>query len=121
MLPTLNEKLVACALTNRSVLTVPTVANHCIFVSPLLTEEEQEYRAINTQAVGRIRRYGQVKKCHIYRFLTLDTIDTQIYEQRGGLKVELKAADKAEAATAEAGASQQVATEQTVGEKKKKQ
>ena len=36
-----------------------TTANHAIFVHPLLTNTAQEYIASETQAIGRIRRYGQ--------------------------------------------------------------
>ena len=38
--------------------------------------------ACETQAIGRVRRYGQDKKVMLYRFLVEDSIDTQIYEQR---------------------------------------
>jgi len=32
--------------------------------------------------VGRVRRYGQTKTVHVYRFLTTDSIDEEIYKQR---------------------------------------
>ena len=63
-----------------------TIANHAIFVSPLLTESEYLYRASETQAIGRIRRYGQTKKVHIWRFMSEDTMDVEIYENRTGEK-----------------------------------
>ncbi|KAJ3021731.1 hypothetical protein HKX48_007900 [Thoreauomyces humboldtii] len=59
-----------------------TVANHVVFLSPLLAESQQEYTAAEVQAIGRVRRYGQKKIVHIHRFLSEDTMDTQIYEQR---------------------------------------
>jgi len=65
-----------------------TNANHVIFISPLLTDSLQTYKANETQAIGRVRRYGQVKKIHIYRFLTVDSIDVKIYEERTGQKVQ---------------------------------
>jgi len=34
------------------------------------------------QAIGRSRRYGQQKHVHIYHFLTLRTIEVNIFEQR---------------------------------------
>ena len=46
---------------------------------------KQAYDARETQAIGRIRRYGQTKHVHIYRFLTLDSIDETIYRERIGL------------------------------------
>jgi SNF2 family DNA or RNA helicase len=35
-----------------------------------------------TQAIGRVRRYGQQKTVHLYRFLVDDSIDIKIYERR---------------------------------------
>ena len=59
-----------------------TGANHCIFVSPLLTTTQEIYDACETQAIGRLRRYGQTKLVHIWRFLSSNTIDVEIFEQR---------------------------------------
>ena len=62
-----------------------TNANHAIFLSPLLAVSKQAYDARETQAIGRIRRYGQVKHVHIYRFLTMDSVDETIFKERTGL------------------------------------
>jgi SNF2 family DNA or RNA helicase len=59
-----------------------TSANHAIFLSPLLTPSQEIYDACETQAIGRLRRFGQQKHVHVYRFLTKDTIDAQIYQER---------------------------------------
>lgn len=59
-----------------------TNLNHAIFVHPLLANSQAEYDAYETQAIGRIRRYGQTKTVHIHRFLARDTIDTEIFGQR---------------------------------------
>jgi len=64
-----------------------TSANHAIFLSPLLAPSQEIYDACETQAVGRLRRYGQEKHVKIWDFLTLDTIDVEIYEQRTKKKV----------------------------------
>ncbi|KAI6096979.1 hypothetical protein EDD16DRAFT_1670323 [Pisolithus croceorrhizus] len=64
-----------------------TSANHAIFLSPLLAPTQEIYDACETQAVGRLRRYGQLKHVNIWRFLTLDTIDVEIHEQRTKEKV----------------------------------
>ncbi|KZV96801.1 hypothetical protein EXIGLDRAFT_833373 [Exidia glandulosa HHB12029] len=64
-----------------------TCANHAIFISPLLAQSQEIYEACETQAIGRLRRYGQQKKVHIWRFLTRNTKDVEIFEQRSGLKV----------------------------------
>lgn len=62
-----------------------TNANHAIFLSPLLAVSKQGYDARETQAIGRVRRYGQVRHVHIYRFLTMDSVDETIYKERTGL------------------------------------
>ncbi|KAF2711037.1 hypothetical protein K504DRAFT_532750 [Pleomassaria siparia CBS 279.74] len=59
-----------------------TNANHIIFLSPLLTESQYKYSASMTQAIGRVVRYGQKKQVHIWRFLSLDTIDVSIVQER---------------------------------------
>ncbi|KAF9224022.1 hypothetical protein BS17DRAFT_703902 [Gyrodon lividus] len=64
-----------------------TSANHAIFLSPLLAPTQEIYDACETQAVGRLRRYGQDKHVSIWAFLTLDTIDVEIYEQRTKNKI----------------------------------
>lgn len=60
-----------------------TVANHAIFISPLLAKNQFEYNQAETQAIGRIRRFGQVKDANIYRFVTRNTIDEEMYAARG--------------------------------------
>ncbi|KAF8680902.1 C-5 cytosine-specific DNA methylase [Rhizoctonia solani] len=42
-----------------------TIANHAIFLSPLLTPSPHIYEAAETQAIGRVRRYGQTKLVHV--------------------------------------------------------
>jgi hypothetical protein len=61
-----------------------TTCNHAFFVHPLLANSQQQYDAYETQAIGRIRRYGQTKTVHVWRYLARDTIDMEIYEQRRG-------------------------------------
>ena len=65
-----------------------TSANHAIFLSPLLAPTQEIYDACETQAIGRLRRYGQVKHVNIWRFFSMNTIDVEIYEQRTKQKVE---------------------------------
>jgi len=64
-----------------------TVANHAIFLSPLLATSQEIYDACETQAIGRLRRYGQTKHVYIWRFLSTNTIDVEIFEQRTKRKV----------------------------------
>jgi len=59
-----------------------TSANHAIFLSPLLAPSQEIYNACETQAIGRLVRYGQEKHVYVWRFLTMNTIDEEIYQQR---------------------------------------
>jgi hypothetical protein len=59
-----------------------TCANHAFMVHPLLTETQEEYEASETQALGRIKRYGQAKKVCVWRFLVEDTIDEIVAAER---------------------------------------
>ncbi|KAJ3115629.1 hypothetical protein HDU96_000322 [Phlyctochytrium bullatum] len=59
-----------------------TVANHVVFVGPLLTPTQEVYTAAETQAIGRARRYGQTRRVYIHRLITTRTIDEQIYRKR---------------------------------------
>lgn len=59
-----------------------TTANHAIFLGPLFTNSLLSYRAVETQAIGRVRRYGQQRTVHIHRLLAMDTIDMTIFETR---------------------------------------
>lgn len=61
-----------------------TQLNHVLFVHPLLANSQQEYDAYETQAIGRVRRFGQRKTVFVWRFLVKDSIDTAIFEARGG-------------------------------------
>ena len=65
-----------------------TSANHAIFLSPLLAPMQEIYEACEAQAIGRLRRYGQLKHVNIWRFFTLNTIDVEIFEQRTKQKVQ---------------------------------
>lgn len=59
-----------------------TAASHAIFVHPLLVHSQVEYDSCDTQAIGRVRRYGQSRTVNIYRFLVDDSIDTDIFCSR---------------------------------------
>ncbi|GAA5978213.1 hypothetical protein JCM5350_002229 [Sporobolomyces pararoseus] len=52
-----------------------TVANWAFFVSPLLTDSRAQYKALATQAIGRIHRYGQLKTANVYHLLVPSTVD----------------------------------------------
>jgi SNF2 family DNA or RNA helicase len=59
-----------------------TAASHAIFVHPLLVGSQQEYTSCDTQAVGRVRRYGQSRTVQLYRFLVANSIDEDIFRDR---------------------------------------
>lgn len=59
-----------------------TAASHAVFVHPLLVHSQVEYDSCDTQAIGRVRRYGQSRTVQIYRFLVDDSIDTDIFLNR---------------------------------------
>jgi len=60
-----------------------THANHAVFVHPLLAGTQQLYDAYETQAIGRVRRFGQKKTVHIHRYICQDTIDSEIWKEKG--------------------------------------
>jgi SNF2 family DNA or RNA helicase len=74
-----------------------TTCNHAVFVHPLLASSQQLYEAYETQAIGRIKRYGQKKTVFVHRFICTDTIDTEIWEKRGKEAHEERVAAKAAA------------------------
>lgn len=58
-----------------------TAANHVIIVHPMEAATREEAVAFEMQAVGRVRRPGQRRKIHIWRFVTMGTIEQQITEE----------------------------------------
>ncbi|GAA5867419.1 hypothetical protein JCM3774_002898 [Rhodotorula dairenensis] len=62
-----------------------TMANWAFFVSPLLTDSKAKYKALSTQAIGRIHRYGQTKTAKIVHLLTHETKDVPIFANMNDL------------------------------------
>ncbi|KAI6843258.1 hypothetical protein KC332_g9872 [Hortaea werneckii] len=58
------------------------MANHVIFLSPLLRDSQYLYESTMAQAIGRVRRHKQKKPIYVYRLVALDTIDVDILEHR---------------------------------------
>ncbi|QIW94895.1 hypothetical protein AMS68_000413 [Peltaster fructicola] len=58
------------------------MANHVIFVSPLLRTTKYSYDATMAQAIGRVKRHGQQRVIHVHRIYALHTIDVDILEER---------------------------------------
>lgn len=57
-------------------------ANHVIFVSPLITRNQNEWDAQMKQALGRCVRYRQKKTVYIYHFVVDETIEADTLEWR---------------------------------------
>jgi len=58
-----------------------TRANHIIFVHPFHAATQQLFTQGEKQAVGRVRRYGQLKPVFFYRFLVENTIDVDLHHR----------------------------------------
>ncbi|KAF2649386.1 hypothetical protein K491DRAFT_771566 [Lophiostoma macrostomum CBS 122681] len=81
--PEESKKVLILNLGDESAAGVNLVnANHVIFVSPLLAQDQYTYDSSMAQAIARCRRYRQEKKVHIYHFAALRTIDVDILEHR---------------------------------------
>lgn len=61
-----------------------TIANHVIFLSSLVTDDQATYRSTLQQARGRCLRFGQTKEVHVWHLLARSTIDEEIFERREG-------------------------------------
>lgn len=59
-----------------------TAASHCVFVHPFLTKEQHDFDAYETQAVGRVWRFGQARHVHVHRLVVRQTVDEQILDPR---------------------------------------
>lgn len=57
-------------------------ANHVIFVSPLITRNQDEWDAQMKQALGRCIRFRQTKTVHVYHMVMDETIEVDTLEWR---------------------------------------
>jgi hypothetical protein len=51
-----------------------------VFIAPYLTKDQEKYDQAVIQSTGRSRRFGQQKDVHVYRFVTLNSIDVDVIE-----------------------------------------
>jgi len=58
-----------------------TAANHVLIVHPMEAATRDEAVAFEMQAIGRVRRPGQQRKIHIWRFVTEGTVEQDITEE----------------------------------------
>lgn len=64
-----------------------TCCDNIIFTSPLYIpgyNAQYKYVATDTQAIGRARRYGQLKKVKVHYMLSVNTIDVDLFQHREG-------------------------------------
>ena len=60
------------------------IANHVVFVSPLVAKTQYEYDSVMAQAAGRAFRHGQNRDVQVYHFLVANTLEVNILEQWTG-------------------------------------
>ena len=57
-------------------------ANHVIFVSSLIKSSKEAWHATMTQAIGRVKRFGQKKTVQVWYLLASNTIDVNVLQER---------------------------------------
>lgn len=57
-------------------------ANHVIFLHPLFVSNQHEFDSKERQAIGRVRRPGQERDIHLYRFYVEHSLDHDILNSR---------------------------------------
>jgi SWI/SNF-related matrix-associated actin-dependent regulator of chromatin subfamily A3 len=75
-----DNKVIMLSLSNSASGTNLTEATHIIFVEPI-NRNQDEVRAIESQAIGRACRLGQKNKIKVIRILTHNTIEQDIYDK----------------------------------------
>lgn len=57
-----------------------TVASHVFLLHPMLAASAEEAAAFEAQAIGRVRRLGQLKPVHVWRFVMQDSIEQSLWD-----------------------------------------
>lgn len=73
-------RVLVLALDERCAGANLTAANHVFFAHPLLQSGSRSPSDIETQAIGRARRFGQNRTVNVWRFLTKMTVDEKLEE-----------------------------------------
>lgn len=58
-----------------------TAANHVFLVHPMAAETPQRAAAFEQQAIGRVRRLGQMRTVNIWRFVTQGTVEEDLHNR----------------------------------------
>jgi len=74
------KRVLLLALDDRCAGANLTAANHVVFAHPLLHSGSRSPADIETQAIGRARRFGQTRTVNVWRFLGQQTIEEKLEE-----------------------------------------
>jgi len=72
------DRVLLLALDERCAGANLTAANHVFFAHPVLQSGSRSPADIETQAIGRARRFGQVRTVNVWRFLSQQTIEEKL-------------------------------------------
>ena len=71
-----------CSLGKQAAGTNLQVANHIVFVHPLLGRSDRQIGAWEAQAIGRCHRPGQQKRVEVHRFIAVNTLEAVLHSER---------------------------------------
>jgi len=75
------KRVLLLALDERCAGANLTAANHVFFAHPLIQNGSRSPADIETQAIGRARRFGQTRTVNVWRFLSQQTIEEKLEER----------------------------------------
>jgi SNF2 family DNA or RNA helicase len=75
------KRVLLLALDERCAGANLTAANHVFFAHPVLANGSRSPADIETQAIGRARRFGQVRTVKVWRFLSQQTVEERLEER----------------------------------------
>merc|ERR1712139_757702 len=59
-----------------------TVASHVFLMHPMLGSSQEEVSSYEAQAIGRVVRLGQMRPVHVWRFITSQTVEEELWSLR---------------------------------------
>jgi len=75
------KRVLLLALDERCAGANLTAANHVFFAHPVQANGSRSPADIETQAIGRARRFGQVRTVKVWRFLSQQTVEEKLEER----------------------------------------
>lgn len=75
------NRVLLLALDERCAGANLTAANHVFFAHPVLQSGSRSPADIETQAIGRARRFGQTRPVNVWRFLSQQTVEEKLEER----------------------------------------